>query len=118
MHTVGPQGEFADELQSCYQTCIQKMNENSLKSIVRFSVDIVCMNLKLISAVRTLLIVQDTVYLWSASSPRTLLYTTQLSGGPFMRVHTQNFHRVLLDKPTFKNLTSNFCPIFTARQHS
>jgi len=35
VHTVGPQGEFADELESCYQTCIQRMSENSLKSIVR-----------------------------------------------------------------------------------
>jgi len=34
IHTVGPQGEFADELKSCYQSCIQRMIENSLKSIV------------------------------------------------------------------------------------
>jgi len=38
VHTVGPQGEFDAELRSCYQTCIKKMNENNLKSIVRFAV--------------------------------------------------------------------------------
>jgi len=38
IHTVGPQGEFARELHSCYRTCIQRMTENSLKSIVRFAI--------------------------------------------------------------------------------
>jgi len=35
MHTVGPQGEFADKLKSCYESCIEAMTENSLKSVVR-----------------------------------------------------------------------------------
>lgn len=35
VHTVGPQGEFADELKSCYASCIDAVTENSLKSVVR-----------------------------------------------------------------------------------
>ena len=37
IHTVGPRGEKPELLQSCYETCLQLMLQNGLKSIVSFT---------------------------------------------------------------------------------
>jgi hypothetical protein len=35
IHTVGPQGEKPEKLESCYRTCLQVLTANKLRSVVR-----------------------------------------------------------------------------------
>jgi len=36
IHTVGPQGENPEKLESCYRSCLRVLTKNQLRSVVRY----------------------------------------------------------------------------------